>query len=280
MTQSRPASKDAQDDPGAEPDYATMTRRRPILGGLILESCRPSCHECAMNQLRAIGLVARPSVLAFLLFVATHGCGASPAPETPPPTWGSPCAQDADCGGSSLLCGVDATGASVCVGSCPGPYAPPKGSKLPPVACWNGRQTPCEQLPPAQTCGCGCPDGTYCLSVPDGTQAHCVPLLGPGAACELDLECASSACVFPSGSTKSICSVPLGGACTDANCGLCLHDGAKTTCTMYCGGGCPDGWTCVAFPLDTRTTCHQNCDGQPCPAGVCTQLQDGHYVCH
>jgi len=161
------------------------------------------------------------------------------------------CSSDADCErDSSGVCVTDARGRSACVTECVGTQA--GGS--PNWICVDGRPTACALAGPP-TCGCGCSEDSICVP---GTG--CMPPQPAGSACKENDQCASQTCIATPDPIHALtptpvdtCSVPLGAACTPADCGICDTAPFGSFCTRVCNdqrnprnGECPSGWTCLA----------------------------------
>ena len=239
--------------------------------------------------------------VAGLCTLAIAACSSSTGPAAPSKAgYGASCKVDSDCGttnGFPLVCGVNHEGQPACVESCSTDYGNSvQGGVGGADSCVNGRITPCEELPPATTCGCGCAAGTYCAVSADGSTGQCVPTLSEGAACGGDAMCTSGLCfacrgTCIGGAFSGTCSVPLGQSCTGpSDCPACFltNGGQPSWCSLPCsvsanpGGGfatnnCPSGYACLGPTGAQQGDCYEQCnsavgDGLTgttgCPAGT------------
>ena len=192
---------------------------------------------------------------AFAVFgVVVAGCGNN-STAAAKLSEGSPCVQSSDCA-AGLGCGVDDYGKHACVSTCSGPNDLTGFAEIPAPyhTCWNGLWTPCGALPADQTCGCKCGSGEYCSVSADKTRAKCVAARAPGAPCDRSWQCRTGVCFRPpngsgggaldGGGNPSICSIPLGGPCTEANCEHCGADHLFCSAECSSDGDCPENWIC------------------------------------
>jgi hypothetical protein len=139
-----------------------------------------------------------PALLAFFTLPSCSSSGSTPAP-TVGMDVGAACSPQPGCR-QGLGCGVDRSGARVCVHTCSSTY----GSsilngmpRLPPdtnAPCWDGLETPCQELPNDQTCGCGCSTGSYCSVSADQSTGQCVSAKAAGSPCDGPAQCQSGIC--------------------------------------------------------------------------------------
>lgn len=145
-----------------------------------------------------------------------------------------------------MVCGKGADGVGVCAAPCTsdpfwfigkqdrGGFRP---ITLPGWFCIDGRPADCSATP----CGCECPNGTYC-----DLAAGCVPAATAEEPCPHDLACTSYNCSANAWDPPGVCYVPLGAACNDTNCELCVDGPDRTYCSEECTG---------KLACDTNTGC-------------------------
>jgi hypothetical protein len=222
------------------------------------------------------------------LLALTFGCsGKSGSGDAGAPALaseGQACATSANCM-PGLGCGVDESGSSVCVETCNDPYGfliTMRASNVAMAACWNGLETPCQQLPTDSTCGCGCGTNMYCDLSADQSSGQCVLALTTGTACDADVECSSGVCFTPYNASgdagaddaggASICSVPLGGSCFSDDCDDCVDDGSSVAwCSADCSTReCPANFICLTASAGGMdySRCFETCtSSSTCPTG-------------
>jgi hypothetical protein len=204
------------------------------------------------------------------------------------------CSSDNDClpdaKGVRGNCGIDADGRKVCLATCVGNS---NGDYNNSWKCKENHQIACNQSP-AETCGCGCPQGQVCqLGVGCGIAREV------GEPCEDRSWCKSNNCWHraTTGGLSPIgtCAQPIGEECTDDNCEQCVHlKNGRSYCTQNCNdyfndSKCPNGYMCLTNQNNESSACYKICRSfsnfvASCKEGTtCTQLDlyniDSYYYC-
>jgi hypothetical protein len=180
---------------------------------------------------------------------------------------GGTCAQPCGAGGSCPDgggCGVTTDGTNACLPAC---YSDLRDAyaceNAVPLACASADATHCDVCPSL------CPSSMRCIA-----GMGCATRANVGEPCRADTDCSSNNC----GSISGLCRVPVGQACTGANCDLCLLNDSYSYCSRPCqsetecnGGLCLDRTVDVA-PRTCTPPCSSLAD-HSCP-GTCVGIID------
>lgn len=182
----------------------------------------------------------------------------------------SSCDSDADCSSDELpmVCGVGPDGSNVCAPGC--------STLASGFACDGGIAVHCSQVT-TDSCGsCGCDGSTYC----DYDTDACLPLETVGNPCTRDSHCASDNC----SEISHVCRVPIGAACTNADCDRCeSRSGVGTYCSRECDSNSDcDGDLCIGNSSIDLYYCANECspsNTSACP-GECDPVSgSSDYFC-
>lgn len=171
------------------------------------------------------------------------------------------CTSDADCAALGALDRCSPLG--LCVETC-SPERSEVGSGL---ICVDGNQVSCAALDDSycDLCDTKCP-GQRCVP-----EVGCAPLADVGEQCEGDSDCRTGNC----SRYRGVCRVPLGAACDETNCDLCLTDESGWSfCSRDCtfGDDCNGSERCVGRTALNMFWCRADC-GASCP-GECQFTSD------